>query len=226
MAHHDDNDTARRAYRLWEASGRPDGRDLEFWLQAEHEAQAAGAPPVTNLDRSLAPADRSRARAQRHGNPFGGNLSAPPEHFMAVIDRAHLRIYHVRDPQGGGAPQFELAEAFDLLAGHERPAGRATDVAGRFPAGSGRGGSAGGSIDERLPMHNENERRIVDDLVGHLTRFFAQHPAATWDFAAGPGIHQAVLGGLPAPIRQRVEVTLVKELTHQTPAQLRAHLGL
>lgn len=26
-----------RAYDLWEQNGRPDGRDLEFWLQAESE---------------------------------------------------------------------------------------------------------------------------------------------------------------------------------------------
>jgi hypothetical protein len=26
---------ARRAYSLWEQSGRPDGRDLEYWLKAE-----------------------------------------------------------------------------------------------------------------------------------------------------------------------------------------------
>ncbi len=26
-----------RAYLLWEAAGQPDGRDQEFWLQAESE---------------------------------------------------------------------------------------------------------------------------------------------------------------------------------------------
>jgi hypothetical protein len=32
---------AARAYQLWEQAGRPAGRDLEFWLQAERET---GAP--------------------------------------------------------------------------------------------------------------------------------------------------------------------------------------
>ena len=27
----------RRAHQLWEQEGRPSGRDLEFWLQAERE---------------------------------------------------------------------------------------------------------------------------------------------------------------------------------------------
>ena len=28
---------ARRAYELYEESGQPPGRDVEFWLKAEHE---------------------------------------------------------------------------------------------------------------------------------------------------------------------------------------------
>jgi hypothetical protein len=29
--------TTARAYQLWEQAGRPSGRDLEFWVQAERE---------------------------------------------------------------------------------------------------------------------------------------------------------------------------------------------
>lgn len=38
---------ALRAYRLWEAAGRPIGRDVEHWLQAEAELRMAGrfGPP-------------------------------------------------------------------------------------------------------------------------------------------------------------------------------------
>ena len=31
------NEVAHRARQLWEVSGRPAGRDLEYWLQAEVE---------------------------------------------------------------------------------------------------------------------------------------------------------------------------------------------
>jgi hypothetical protein len=30
---------AQRAYHLWLAEGRPDGRALEHWMQAQHELQ-------------------------------------------------------------------------------------------------------------------------------------------------------------------------------------------
>jgi hypothetical protein len=36
-----ENRIRRRARTLWEESGRPPGRDLEFWLQAEQEFQEA-----------------------------------------------------------------------------------------------------------------------------------------------------------------------------------------
>lgn len=37
-----DRDTvATRAYQLWEAAGKPVGRDMELWLQAETEVNAA-----------------------------------------------------------------------------------------------------------------------------------------------------------------------------------------
>lgn len=32
---------AAEAYKLWNAAGHPTGRDLEFWLQAEAELEAA-----------------------------------------------------------------------------------------------------------------------------------------------------------------------------------------
>jgi hypothetical protein len=35
------NEVANRAYHLWEHAGRPDGRDLEFWIQAEADVRAA-----------------------------------------------------------------------------------------------------------------------------------------------------------------------------------------
>jgi len=33
---------AKRAYEIWETSGRPEGRDTEHWLQAEKEASGRG----------------------------------------------------------------------------------------------------------------------------------------------------------------------------------------
>ncbi|MGA0598976.1 DUF2934 domain-containing protein [Enterovirga sp. CN4-39] len=58
-----------RALELWEQNGRPLGKDLEFWLQAERELKAAAAtgdssPDADSEMRSGAP-DPSSSRGPR-----------------------------------------------------------------------------------------------------------------------------------------------------------------
>jgi hypothetical protein len=136
---------------------------------------------AAHVERPLLPAGRSA-------------LAEAPDHFVAIIDRAHLRIYHLRDPENGGPVQFELAESFDFPAGHR------------------------GYLDR--------DRWLAVELAEHLERFLREHPEATWDFAAGPGLHHSVLDDLSPSVRVRLGVAVVKELNHQTPAQLRSQLGL
>jgi hypothetical protein len=52
-----------RAYALWEADGRPDGRALEYWLRAEQAV--ADQPAQTIPRRKRARASRSRGVGQR-----------------------------------------------------------------------------------------------------------------------------------------------------------------
>jgi hypothetical protein len=40
-----ERDHSKRAYALWEEAGRPDGRELEFWSQAEAELAAESKAP-------------------------------------------------------------------------------------------------------------------------------------------------------------------------------------
>lgn len=54
-----------RAYALWEADGRPEGRELDYWLQAEQElgnlSDAGEEDPLANLDFLVPGADRGGA---------------------------------------------------------------------------------------------------------------------------------------------------------------------
>ena len=40
----------QRAHELWEAEGSPEGRELEFWLQAERELSEASAAAPGSSD--------------------------------------------------------------------------------------------------------------------------------------------------------------------------------
>jgi hypothetical protein len=57
-----------RAYALWESEGRPDGRDLVHWCQAESEVMAAGtAGSDTDLTSSTVPSLRRTKAADARG---------------------------------------------------------------------------------------------------------------------------------------------------------------
>ncbi|MCW1411933.1 DUF2934 domain-containing protein [Rhizobium sp. 1AS11] len=70
----------RHAYRIWEAEGRPDGRQSEHWRAAE-EQLAAGSS-----ERLAAPAVISKRGDSQGGLEFDENAIAHPE------DRPDLKV--------------------------------------------------------------------------------------------------------------------------------------
>jgi Protein of unknown function (DUF2934) len=79
---HDEQQVSSVAFQLWDTAGRPQGRDQEFWYQAEKQiqkrrnasptgsstakgaTQAASSPPSSVLT-----ADRSRTETSNNRNP-------------------------------------------------------------------------------------------------------------------------------------------------------------
>lgn len=231
---------AVRAYGIWEARGRPQDHEssVECWLAAERELTEAeesrstldlhSGPEVTNMDRALSPAARSRARDERHGKKRSTEKSItdqPREHFIVAADRARLRIYQEDPTVEAIDASLQIASSFDLPSGRNHYTSRDTDQAGRFPGPRGKGTAVGGSIDERLPMLEEQQRRAAAELGARMNEFFRQHPDATWDFAAGPVVHRGILDVLDPDVRERLGSALVKELVNQPLPELREHFN-
>ncbi len=155
------------------------------------------------------------------------------EHFIVTIDRGHLRIYsESREP--GQTTRLELVEAMDFPEGKKSYTANDSDMAGRFnsskhqtgaPGAPGgiMGGRSGMSIDERLPMKEEVERRNVRVIAEELEKFFKSRPNATWDFAAPPALHNAVVNAISDEARQRMRKVLAKDLSNQSSEEVRAH---
>lgn len=74
---YDDLDTSDlislRAYQLWESEGRPHGRDLAHWLQAEREL---GAVPRAAAIAAAPPARRRSTATGRTGRKAKPSVSA------------------------------------------------------------------------------------------------------------------------------------------------------
>lgn len=66
-----DEQLRRRAYRIWEAEGRPDGMEADHWARAEREMAAEEGNVVP------APASR-RSRNSRSSEAAAGNVSGAP----------------------------------------------------------------------------------------------------------------------------------------------------
>ena len=54
------NDVESLAYHLWEKAGKPQGRDMDFWLEAE----IALAKPATKPKATAKPAAKAKAAAK------------------------------------------------------------------------------------------------------------------------------------------------------------------
>ncbi len=73
---------ADRAYHLWEQAGRPHGRDLEFWIQAEADVRASSKPHKSDLAATTAsplPHPHSPGTESRpHTNHLSGKRPRKP----------------------------------------------------------------------------------------------------------------------------------------------------
>ena len=154
------------------------------------------------------------------------------EHYIVTIDHGHLRIYAERRAPGQATPALDPVEAMDFPLGMANYTDRETDMAGRFQSSKQQGVAPGAptarqgmSIDERLPMQREEERRRHKELAAEIEHFLQQHPEGTWDFAAPPGLNNVVLELLSPTVRNRLRRAVSKDLVNQPSEDLRAHFA-
>ncbi|ACB77852.1 host attachment protein [Opitutus terrae] len=154
------------------------------------------------------------------------------EHYVVTANQGHLRIFQRRQAPTQMTPAFDEVRAFDFPLGVTGYTDRDTDIAGRFqgsrPQGVAPGAPAartGMSVDERLPMRREEHRRRIRDVAQALDTFFATRPNATWDFAAGPELHNAVLEAVTPKTRAQLRRSVPKDLVHQPQAEFATHFA-
>jgi hypothetical protein len=148
-------------------------------------------------------------------------------HYIVIADHAHLRVFSEKN-ELLQTPGLEQVHALDFAEGHLGYTDNDTDMAGRFQGSKTQGAAPGSpavrqgmSIDERLPMQREATKRNVEIVTRAIEAFLVANPDASWDFAAGPGAHNAILERLSAPVRARLRRSLAKDLVNQPVEDLR-----
>jgi hypothetical protein len=154
-------------------------------------------------------------------------------HYIVTADHGHVRFFRHHQPPGQSTPSFEEEQSLDFPAGMRSYTDRDTDMAGRFQSSNhqsrGEGapvGRTGMSIDERLPMKREEERRQSRDIKETIDVFLKARPDATWDFAAPAAVHQTILDGLSPDTRARLKQVLAKDLVNQPINEIRTHFAV
>jgi len=237
---------ARRAYEIWERRGRPFGYERENWLAAEKELsqeakaveQSEAAPraaketipekeSVPSAAKRMSP--RTNAPATPQSSNSGSNsvkrewASTEQETYVIVSDRGHLRIYADTSGEDRFGHHLVLAESLDFPDGVHSYTSRNADQAGRFPGAD--GPSGGMSIDERLPLERQRDRKLAKTISGQISSFIRAHPSARWHFAAGPALHRLVLDELDSESKNTLGESLQKDLVNEPVARLRSHFS-
>jgi Protein required for attachment to host cells len=145
-----------------------------------------------------------------------------PTSLVIVTDRGSLKAYKVNETPKRG-PSLKLVNAFDTTEAHGRFQDKLTDQAGRFSAGDGANGIHSG-IAERSGIDTETDRRIVKQLADNIAEVVKREaPGEGWSFAAPASIHSAVVGLLPAELRDRIVEHVKSDLVKIEVADLPKH---
>ena len=144
------------------------------------------------------------------------------EHYFVIMDHRHFKVFKLDQKLEQRSPSLRLVESIDLVDDHGQYTRRESDQAGRFPGSKGNG-TSGMSIDERLPMQEEYERRLVEQLALRTEAFLRDHPDCNWSFAAGANLNSALLRRLGPGFKTNLRENLQKDLGNLPVPQLLNH---
>lgn len=151
-------------------------------------------------------------------------------HYIVIADHGHLRIFAKHQDIGQTTPTLEEVQSIDFPQGRASYVDNDTDMAGRFQSSNYAANAAGApglrqgmSVDERLPMQREMNRRRTADVARAIEQFLLADPTATWDFAADSSAHNPIIDALPSSVRFRLRGSVPKDLVNQPLNELLGH---
>ena len=143
--------------------------------------------------------------------------------LIIVTDRGSLKAYRVNETPTRG-PSLQLVQAFNITDAHGRLVDKVSDLAGRFPVTDGAGAHRGASsIAERTQLVTETDRRIHKELAEQIVKIVSSNGKEGWSFAAPAEIHTAIVGLLPAAVRDRIVEHVKSDLVKTEPSRLPSH---
>lgn len=144
--------------------------------------------------------------------------------WLLVAEIGSFKAYRVETSRFTRNPHLELMEAFDNAAAHDRLVDKVSDLAGRFPKGTGPNGTNGAmSQGERHNIELEQRKRLARRLVEHMSALMRRDDFESCYFAASKEINHQILEELPPQLRAKIEKNLAADLTKIDKSELLGH---
>jgi hypothetical protein len=144
--------------------------------------------------------------------------------LLVVADLAGFKAFKLENNNPlHRSPRLEFAAQFDNPDAHSRLGDRVSDLAGRFPRGTGRKAGGAMSDGERHNIELETRKRWVRQLAQRINSLAGGQEIESCFLAASREINHQLLEELEPRVRAKIEKNVSADLTKVERAELLRH---
>ena len=141
-------------------------------------------------------------------------------HFIITVSEGRFRVLERFARPGQITPTLREVASHDFMPVASAFSTRELSDVGRFPLNSPRPAD---SDQSGVAQQDDERRRTADWLAEQIEHFLLARPGQAWAFAAGPNLHNSVLGRLRPSLRGSLVESVQKNLALTPPDQIALH---
>ena len=143
--------------------------------------------------------------------------------LVVVTDLACFKVF-LLDNHSNRTPRLELVEQFNNAEAHGKLVDKVTDLAGRFPRGTGKAGEGGAMSDgERHNIELEKRKRLVRALAKRLNTLARDPEVERCFLAASKEINHQLIEELDPQVRAKILKNVPADLTKLERTEILKH---
>jgi hypothetical protein len=133
--------------------------------------------------------------------------------LVVVADLGGFKAFRLENNQLSRSPHLDLLDEFNNTEAHGRLVDRVSDLAGRFPRGTGLKAGGAMSDGERHNIELESRKRLVRQLAQRLNALARGPEIERWLLAASKEINHQLLEELEPQVRAKIAKNVPADLT-------------
>ena len=143
--------------------------------------------------------------------------------LLVVADLRGFKAFKLETDQVYRTPRLEPVEAFENEDAHGRLVDKVSDLAGRFPRGTGTGANGGMADGERHNIELETRKRFVRQLAQRISALARPQEVEQCFLAASREINHPLLEELEPGVRAKIAKNVSADLTKVERVDLLRH---